>query len=249
MDCVDNPETGSKVSVDTAAARLSKCGEAGANTINFLGGEPTVNLPVILRILKVAKTDVPIVWNSNMYASKESLRIINTFADIFLADFKFGDDRCAERLAGVRRYVNVVKRNLLNLRDDTKLIVRHLPLKGHLRCCSLPIAHWLAENTPQASVSCIPTFVPNDYSRCAGVEFASESEFAALRAELKTLGLRDAWDVDRLNSFERKDAPSPRDMIGKTEIVIRKNGSVVFQDLNEELVNVVKSLEESNGSD
>ena len=64
--------------------------------------------------------------------------------DVWLADFKFGNDACALRLAKVPDYTSSVRENLLWADRHSELIVRHLLMPGHIECCWRPVAEWLA---------------------------------------------------------------------------------------------------------
>lgn len=85
--------------------------------------------------------------------------------DIHVADFKFGNDACAERIAGVPRYVEIVERNLFLARESADLIVRHLLLPGHFECCFLPVARWLAEYLPEIPFSIRDGYLPRWQAR------------------------------------------------------------------------------------
>lgn len=114
--------------------------------INFVGGEPTPQLPFILETLKYVKSNLPVIWNSNFYMSKVSMDLLKGIVDVYLSDFKYGNDECAEKLSKVKNYVSIVKRNHLLAAKDSELVIRHLVLPGHIECCSKPILKWIAEN-------------------------------------------------------------------------------------------------------
>ncbi|HID21155.1 MAG TPA: hypothetical protein EYP14_01965 [Planctomycetaceae bacterium] len=88
----------------------------GAVNINLVGGEPTPNIPVILRALRQTGARLPIIWNSNLYCSAESMKLLMDVVDLWLPDFKYGNDACAQRLSGVKKYFSVVTRNLSMIR-------------------------------------------------------------------------------------------------------------------------------------
>ena len=96
-------------------------------------------------------------------ARPRRLRCSDDWVTTFVADFKFGNDACAQRVAGVPRYVEVVTRNLLATAD--RLIVRHLLLPGHFECCYRPIVAWLAEHLPRAKFSLRDGFLPKWQAR------------------------------------------------------------------------------------
>ncbi len=114
--------------------------------VNFVGGEPTPYLPLILKTLKHVKSDIPIIWNSNFYMSKESMELLKGNIDIYLSDFKFGNNQCAERLCKTKNYFDIVSRNHMLALKDSELVIRHLVMPNHIECCSKPILKWIAEN-------------------------------------------------------------------------------------------------------
>jgi putative pyruvate formate lyase activating enzyme len=95
-----------------------------------------------------------------MYMSIETMELLDGVIDVYLADFKYGNDRCAARLSKVDRYLEVVSRNHLIASNQGDMIVRHLMLPGHLECCTLPVLDWLAKNTPNAAVNIMGQYHP-----------------------------------------------------------------------------------------
>ncbi len=124
----------------------------GARNINHVGGDPTPNLHTIVESLIYLDTNVPQLWNSNMYMSMESMNILVDIIDIWLPDFKYGNDKCAWRLSSAKNYVKVVTRNLSIAIKYGDMIIRHLVLPGHLECCTKPVLRWIAENLPRDKV-------------------------------------------------------------------------------------------------
>ena len=115
--------------------------------VNWVGGEPTPNLHYIIKVLLYMNANIPIVWNSNMYMSLESMKLLNGIVDVWLPDFKYGNNKCGERLSKVKRYFDVISRNhkLANAYGD-EMIIRHLVLPNHLECCTIPILDWIKKN-------------------------------------------------------------------------------------------------------
>ncbi len=114
--------------------------------VNFVGGEPTPYLPFILQTLYHTNSDIPVVWNSNFYMSEETMDLLKDTVDIYLSDWKYGNDRCAKRLSGIKNYWNVVSRNHDIAFNDGTLVIRHLILPNHIECCSKPILEYISEN-------------------------------------------------------------------------------------------------------
>ncbi len=126
-------------------AKRRKLGE-GSRNVNLVGGSPTPNTSTILDMLKALDVNVPIVWNSNMYMSEDTMRLLDGCVDVYLTDFKYGSDDCAKRLSRVENYWEIATRNHLLARKQAELLIRHLVLPNHTKCCSAPIIEWIADN-------------------------------------------------------------------------------------------------------
>lgn len=112
--------------------------------INWVGGEPTPNLPFILEVLCLAKEPTPQIWNSNMYMTEEAVRLLRGVVDVYLADFKWGPGDCSRRYSRVHNYWNIATRNHLLANDHAEIVLRHLVMPGHVQCCSRPVLEWIA---------------------------------------------------------------------------------------------------------
>lgn len=117
-----------------------------ARNLNLVGGEPTPNLEYILEVLSHCSANLPVVWNSNMYLSEEAMKILKGVVDIYLTDFKYGNNECAKRLSKVENYFEVASRNHKLANEQCELIIRHLVLPNHVECCSKPVLNWIANN-------------------------------------------------------------------------------------------------------
>ncbi len=117
-----------------------------SRNINLVGGEPTPNLHTIMDMLIALNVNIPIVWNSNMYMSIKTMKLLDGCVDVYLADFKYGNDKCAERLSNVKNYFEIVSRNHLIAKKQAELLIRHLVMPNHLDCCTKPILNWIKKN-------------------------------------------------------------------------------------------------------
>ncbi|HXI73609.1 MAG TPA: radical SAM protein [Verrucomicrobiae bacterium] len=185
-----NPRAGKNFSADEMAAKAMTALEDGAKTVMILGGEPTIHLPAALELVAALPDDAKLIWKTNAHGSARARELLEGMFDVWLADYKFGNDVCAQRLAKVPDYTGVVRENLLwfagqsdaerrapsrpvgsqgaSKRAETvlgapvpsELIVRHLLMPGHLDCCWQPVAEWLAENLPGVKVNLRSGFWP-----------------------------------------------------------------------------------------
>ena len=145
-DISQYPEAGVEVSPQTLAKLIEGAKRDGARNVNFVGGEPTEHLHTILGALNECKTSISSVWNSNMYCSMETMKLLFGVTDVYLTDFKYGNDECALRYSKVPNYFKVIARNHRLAFADAELIIRQLVLPANVECCTHPILEWISEN-------------------------------------------------------------------------------------------------------
>ena len=151
---------GSPINTEITAQQAQEAVAQGAKTVQILGGEPTIHLPVVLEIVKKLPQEIPVIWNSNMYCSLETMELISGVFAVTLADFKFGNNTCALKYAGIKNYVEIIKRNLLLADKNSRLVVRHLLLPNHLDCCFKPVIEWLSSSLPSVELSLFHQYIP-----------------------------------------------------------------------------------------
>ena len=160
-----NAAAGSAFDARAVATQAKRALEAGARTVMLLGGEATIHLPAALEFVAEMPATAELVWKTNAHGSAEARALLEGMFNIWVADFKFGNDECAERLARIPDYVRVVRENLLWAREDSRLIVRHLLMPGHVECCWEPVAQWLAAELPGVKVNLRYGFWPAWHSQ------------------------------------------------------------------------------------
>jgi putative pyruvate formate lyase activating enzyme len=172
--------------VETIAQRQSQ----GAKTLNLLGGEPAVNLAGILELLGRLKPEIKVVWNSNMFYNNIVDELITGLIDIYLADIKCGNDHCAEKLLGASNYLEVVRKNILKTAGKADVIVRHVILPGHSKCCLKPILEWLTAEIPDVKLSLRDNYVPPVPAVLAPAEYLRQEEMQNAVRLAENMGLR-----------------------------------------------------------
>jgi putative pyruvate formate lyase activating enzyme len=155
-----NPRAGKNLNAIQMAARAKTALAAGAKTVMLLGGEPTIHLPDVLELVALLPDEAKLIWKTNAHGSAQAREWLDGIFDVWLADYKFGNDGCALRLAKVVDYTSIVRENLLWASEHSELIVRHLLMPGHMECCWRPAAEWLAENLPGVKVNLRSGFWP-----------------------------------------------------------------------------------------
>jgi putative pyruvate formate lyase activating enzyme len=133
------------------AAVLQEGISQGSRNANFVGGNPDPHLWTILETIRLtgeAARSLPMVWNSNMFTSAEAMRLLDGVIDVYLGDFRYGNDACASELSGVEGYFDVVARNFAYAFETSEVMVRHLVLPNHLECCTRPVMEWVSSHMP-----------------------------------------------------------------------------------------------------
>lgn len=158
-------QSGIVIPPDELAKRIEYQKKNGSRNVNWVGGDPTSHLKYILQTLKYLDVSAPQIWNSNMYCSQETMDLLNGIIDVYLADFKFGKNRCAEMLSGIDRYNEIITRNLLEAEVQAEVFIRHLILPNHISCCSLPILYWVSDHLPKVPINIMNQYRPSYKSK------------------------------------------------------------------------------------
>jgi putative pyruvate formate lyase activating enzyme len=100
---------GREWTVHQVADRLAALHEnEGIHNVNFV--TPDHFLPhtvAVVKLLRERGIEIPAVYNLSGYQCLESLALIEPFADIYLPDFKYADERLARELSGCPDYPTV----------------------------------------------------------------------------------------------------------------------------------------------
>jgi len=170
---------------------------SGARTLSFAGGNPDESLYAILRFLKYAPHDwaLPLVWNCHGAATRETISLLHGIVDVWLPDFKYGNDSCGQRLSGIRHYPGSATAAIkAMLAQQVPVIVRLLVLPDHFECCHVPVLKALSTMAPsdQLCVSIRGQYCPD--WRIGPRDGAlnrrpASAETAAVRSLAENLGL------------------------------------------------------------
>lgn len=148
-----NPRDGEPLDLERVARQAETALSSGARTVMILGGEPTVHLPTVLALVAALPERAKLVWKTNAHGSAQARELLDGLFDTWLADYKFGNDHCAQRLSRVPDYGRVVRENLLWAQRRSDLIIRHLLMPGHIECCWRPVAEWISTAMPGVKVN------------------------------------------------------------------------------------------------
>jgi len=115
----------------------------GCKNVNFV--TPDCYVWNILKVLSDVKSPIPVVWNSSSYYSEKTALLIKDSVDVYLLDFRYFQNSCAERLSQAPNYADVAKRNLLLANKYGDVLIRVLILPNHIICCTKPILKWIKD--------------------------------------------------------------------------------------------------------
>ena len=210
----------------------------GSKTIFFLGGEPACSLRDVILTLANIQSPAPVVWNSNMYISPEAFELVLQISDVFLADLKFGCEKCALEVAKTPAYLENVQRNIKKAYDSGKrIIIRHLALSGHFDCCTKPVLEWIAANCPEAPVAILPLMPPVGTT----LKTPLKKEFKKIESELKRLALT---KMDYIISDTLPEVGATTRTV-ESALHIRRDGSIAVQDTSGEILKILNKLSDN----
>ena len=174
----EQPSSTKLIDYEYLANKTSFHYSRGAKTLNLLGGEPAVSLHGILELLGRIDSPIKVVWNSNMYYNDIVDDLLDGIVDIYLADLKCGNEKCAKTLLGADDYLDVVKRNILKAAEHGEVMIRHILLPGHSKCCLEPILKWLKSEIPGVKLSIWDNYLPPAATESAPKEYMSSDEYS-----------------------------------------------------------------------
>ncbi len=194
-DISTNPNSGQVITTKELAILAESLFRDGALNINYVGGDPIPNTHTILGSLSHQTSNMTQLWNSNLYCSEETMKLLVDVFDVWLPDFKYGNNECAERLSGVKEYFNVVSRNHSLAYQYGEVIIRHLVMPNHIECCTFPILEWVAEHMPNCIVNIMGQYRPEHRVRRERDKFqdisrrVSREEMQLAQAKADALGI------------------------------------------------------------
>jgi putative pyruvate formate lyase activating enzyme len=154
-------EHGTPVNAERMADLVESLRRQGCRNLNMVGGEPTPNAYLWLDTFRHVDESIATVWNSNSYYSQETAELLAGFIDLYLLDFKYGNNECSTAISNAPCYWEACTRNHLMAKRHGELIIRVLVLPGHNECCTRPILEWIAgELSPWTRVNLMFQYRP-----------------------------------------------------------------------------------------
>lgn len=194
--------------VDELSRMMISLQNDGAVNINLV--TPTIWQKQIKEAIILAKDrglKLPIVWNSNGYESISALKKMEGLVNIYLPDFKYGDDEAGFKYSGIKSYsatalpaIKEMLRQVGYLKISRNgiaqkgLIVRHLILPSNMEN-SIATLKILASIDKNIHLSLMRQYFPlpanGKYPELN--KFVSEEEFKKICNCAKELGFKNGW--------------------------------------------------------
>ena len=170
------------------AARIRlRAQNPAVRSVSFIGGTPEPHLHLLTALACELPEGLPWVFNGNATLSESGLALMEGLIDLWLPDFKFGNDRCAWELAKITDYSATVLNNLRAYRQQGPVLIRHLLMPGHLECCTRPILALLAAEFREIPLNLMMQYRP--FYRAEQIEALNRRPDAAEQAAARQLAL------------------------------------------------------------
>lgn len=193
---------GRNVEVEELGEMMLSLWRQGCHNINFV--TPSHQSAQIIAALPYAierGLDVPLIYNCGGYEELATLRLLDGIFDIYMPDFKYGDNEIALSLSGTPHYVDTAKEALREMHRQVGdlvmdergiavrgLLVRHLVLPAGLAGTRQVMGFIAREISPDTYVNimdqyrpCFQAAVPPMNRRITAAEF--EEAVATAREE------------------------------------------------------------------
>lgn len=158
---ISQGSVGSRTTPHGLAAKILKLQRQGCSTLEPVS--PSHHLPALLEALALAAEgglNLPLVYNTNAYETRDVLDLLDGIVDVYLPDLKYSDSDCARRYSDAEDYV-VVARSAIqamhsqvgNLVLDVTgravrgIILRHLVLPNDV-AGTLRALEWIRDTLP-----------------------------------------------------------------------------------------------------
>jgi putative pyruvate formate lyase activating enzyme len=166
--------------------------------------------PIIHAIYIATKKglSIPIIYNSNGYDSIRTIQLFKDIIDIYLPDFKYGDDQTAEKYSSAINYFESAKLAIKEMYNQVGsqfiienevivrgLFIRHLILPNRL-ANSEKIFRFIAEELdPKISISLMSQYYPANKAKSYSLlnRTISYKEYLEACNLLKKYGLENSW--------------------------------------------------------
>ncbi len=176
---------------------------------------PTHFSDELCKVFEKFNKKIPVIWNTNSYETTDNIKKVSKFVDVFLADFKYGDDIVGAKFSKVNDYFSCALPSIKMMCQEKPdvfegefmkqgVIIRHLVLPGYIDN-SFNVLNSIKENFPNRMVSIMSQFTPNGKSSLD--RKLKPIEYKTVLAHMQKLGLSNGYiqDFDSANDSYTPD--------------------------------------------
>lgn len=191
------------------AQRLVSLQEIGAHNINFV--TPTHYAKSVIESVRIARErglEIPIVYNTSSYDTKETIQALNGTVDIFLPDFKYYLSKTARQYSNSPNYVDVAKEaisEMVKIAPELRIengimvsgvIVRILLLPSHVAEAKLSLEYLYKTYGDSVYISLMSQYTPFDDLPPPLARRVTQTEYYDLVSYADKLGVKNAFTQD-----------------------------------------------------
>lgn len=209
---ISHEPCGKEISPTELAKIFKLLEEKGAGNIDLV--TPTHFTDQIIEALKIYKPHIPVVWNSGGFEKPETFKKLEGLVDVFLLDFKYANDKFAEKYSNAPNYASnielclkEIKRQIpTNIFSGQKLVhgivIRHLVLPTLTKDSCLVLDKIKELLGSEVLVSIMSQFTP--FGECEKYPEINRTitnlEYKTVVAHAKKLGLFNTLVQDTLSA-------------------------------------------------
>ncbi len=229
---ISQESAGKEYSIEELAGIMLQLQNGGAINIDLVS--PILWWKQIGQAIDLARTKglkLPIIWNSNGFEPMEILKKMRGKIDIYLPDFKYGDDEIGFKCSGIKNYSVVAAKALKEMLAQTGylkienelavkgVIVRHLILPNNLENSFLALEK-IAAVDRNLHLSLMSQYFPAHRAK-SFPELSRpliKEEFEAVCEKMEAIGFANGWfqelssapcllpDFNKINPFNTVDS-------------------------------------------
>lgn len=166
---ISHKNKGKSISIKKLASIFKNLEKKGALNINLV--TPSHFSLQIIEALKIYKPQIPIVWNSNGYETKETIQMLKDFVDIYLVDLKYMNNDLSMKYSKANNYVEYATEAIKQMKNNqpNDLIENGLMKKGII------IRHLILPTHTADSIKCL-NFIHDEIAQDSIVSIMSQYE-------------------------------------------------------------------------
>lgn len=213
---------GKEISTERLADIFLEQQSKNVENINLV--TPTSYVPQIIEAIKIAKKEglnIPIVYNTNSYENVETIKMLDGYIDIYLADLKYAENELGKKLSTIDNYFEYSTSAIKEMCIQTGIprfsengimkkgvIIRHLVLPNYLEN-SKKVIKWIKENiNDKAIISVMAQYFPT-YKADQIKELnrkLNKKEWKVIENYIYELGFENGY-IQELGEYEEEYVP------------------------------------------